>query len=317
MMDIALLILPIFVLIGIGYAALRGGLMTGAQNAGLAAFVLNFALPAVIVLGFARPDLMAEFNIGYVLAYGAGSLVAFGATFAILKLALRRPLALASIGAMGGSASNSGFIGYPVAALVIGPTAMIALPFTMLVENLLVIPLALALAEFGTSKEASLGRVLRQTVARLSRMPILIAVAVGSMIALSGVSLPGPAVSTLELLAAASAPCALVAVGGIIAELKPGDVSGDALWIVAGKLVLHPLAVTGFMLAIPGIPAELMAAGILFSCVSMITIYPLLAARYGQEKMAAAALVVATVIGLGTLVAVISVLLGGPLAPPG
>lgn len=317
MTEIVLLILPIFLLIGLGFIALRTGMMTGAQNAGLAAFVLNFALPAVIILGFSRPEMIAEFNPGYVFAYGGGSLVAFLGTFAILKVALRRSLARAAIGAMGGSASNSGFIGYPVTALVIGPTAMIALPFTMLVENLLIIPLALALAEFGTSKETSLARVLRQTVVRLSRMPILIAVVVGSALALSGVSLPGPALSTLELLAAASAPCALIAVGGIIAELKRGDVSGDVLWVAAGKLVLHPVAVTAFMVATPGIPSELMAAGILFSCVSMITIYPLLAGRFGEGKMGAAALVVATVVGLATLAVVISLLLLGPLASPG
>jgi len=43
---------------------------------------------------------------------------------------------------------ESGFIGYPLASLVVVPTAGVALALNMLVDNALMIPLALALTEY-------------------------------------------------------------------------------------------------------------------------------------------------------------------------
>ncbi len=315
MFDVAYVMLPIFALIVLGFAAARGGVMPAPQRAGLASLVLNFALPAVIILGFTRQGMADSFSLFYVAAYSIGSLVAFGAVFAALRVVQRRPLATAAIGAMGASASNSGFIGFPVALLAMGPVAMTALPLTMLVENILVVPLALALAEAGAGGGGSVATVLRQTAARLLRMPIVIAIVVGAALAVVGVSLPAPATRTLEVLAAASAPCALFVVGGMIAELRLGDMSADTWWIAAGKLVIHPLAVAVPMLALPGIPPELAVTGILLAAVPMVTIYPLLAARYGLEKMAAAAIAVTTAAGLVSLVAVTAILLAR-MPPP-
>lgn len=308
MLQTFLTVLPIFLLIGLGFICVRTGILAPRHSEGLAAFVLTFALPAVIVLGFGRPETGGQFHWGFFLAYAAGSLVAFGAVFAIVRLALRRSLARGAIAGLGASASNSGFIAYPVAALLLGAPAMTALPFVMLVENLLVIPLALMLAGLGTSEAGSSARLLRETAGRLLRMPIFLAILAGSALALSGLTLPGPLASTLELLAAAAAPCALIVVGAMVAGLKFGDLSPEIFWIAAGKLLLHPLAVVAFLFLVPGISDGLMAAGILFSCVSMITIYPLLGARFGEGRMSAAALVVATAAGLVTLLCVIAFL---------
>ena len=48
---------------------------------------------------------------------------------------------------MGLCASNSAFVGYPIALQLFGPAASVALALCSLVENLLVMPLSLALAE--------------------------------------------------------------------------------------------------------------------------------------------------------------------------
>ena len=52
---------------------------------------------------------------------------------------------------------------------------------------------------------------------------------------------------------------ALFVVGGTIAALRRGDLGLEIAPIVLGKLVLHPLAVTGAFLLVPGVPPELVA----------------------------------------------------------
>jgi predicted permease len=65
---------------------------------------------------------------------------------------LKKPIDVSAISAMGMSCGNSGYIGYPLALLVLGPIAGVALALNMLVENLLMIPLTLALAEISFGK---------------------------------------------------------------------------------------------------------------------------------------------------------------------
>lgn len=309
MLQISTLMFPIIFLIGLGLLAVRSGLATQPQIQGMAGFVINFALPAVILSALTRQDLSQSISAGYLAAYAIGSLAAFTTVFLVIRFVLGVPLARAGIGALGGAGSNTGFIGFPIAALVLGAPATIAMPMTMMVENMIIIPLGLALAELGTSGGASLPRMLGETAKRLLRMPLILSIIAGAVLSLLGVRLPAALASAIDLLGQSSAPVALFVVGGIVASLRRGDLSLEIPPIVIGKLVLHPLAVAAAFLLVPGVPDELVAAGILFSSVSMLTIYPIFARRAGMENTAAAALIIATVCGLVTTAGVLALLL--------
>jgi Na+/proline symporter len=60
---------------------------------------------------------------------------------------LGQSLSYSSMVAMGMSCPNSGFMGYPIILLSFGPVAGVALALNMVVENFLLLPLLLAIAE--------------------------------------------------------------------------------------------------------------------------------------------------------------------------
>src|SRR5690606_11874039 len=130
-----LLVLPLYILIGIGIATIRAKFLPPETVPSLGAFVLNIALPALILNALMSQDLQETFNAGYLIAYASGSLVAFLAILCLFLFVLRKTWSQAAIAAFGSSASNSGFIGMPVVSLVLGTTALTAIPLTMLVEN--------------------------------------------------------------------------------------------------------------------------------------------------------------------------------------
>ena len=303
------LMFPILFLIGLGFLAVRTGYATPGQIDGLAGFVVNFALPAIILSTFTGQQFSETINLPYLGAYAGGSLIAFAIVFAFIRLVLRRPLTTAAIGALGGTGSNTGFIGFPIASLVIGAPAFVAMPLTMLVENILIIPLALTLAELGRSEGGSVASLIAGTARRLLGMPLLWAILAGTALSFSGVAMPDLLTTSVELLGRASAPVALFVVGGVVAGLSRADVTADLGPVVIGKLVIHPLAVAGMLLLIPGVPPGLAACAIVFSSASMLSIYPVLARRYALETKAAAALIIATVAGLFTVTAVLATIL--------
>lgn len=311
MRELLPLILPIFILMGVGFLAVRGNAVSRQQVQALSLFVLNFALPALILNALLRQDLRQTLNWSYVAAFALGSLVAFAAVFALGRLVLRRPLDGAAIAALGASASNSGFVGFPVAHLSLGSVALTALPLCMLVENILIIPLALALGEMARQEGQSPRRLAAETVRRLSRTPLILAIVAGVVLSGLGLRLPQWAATPLALMADASVPCALFVVGGTLAGLKAATVGADVTLVVLGKLVLHPLAVAFFFALVGGVDPALLAAGLIMAGSPMLTIYPILGGRFGREKESAAALLAATAASFATLLVVLSLVLPG------
>ena len=122
MSQVLAITIPIFLIIGIAYFAVRGGLVEQAGLKTMAGFVLNFALPALIIRALAARKLSEVADASYFLVYGGASLLVFAAVFAIARWARGRGQSASAIQALGATAANSGFFGYPIAALVLcGP----------------------------------------------------------------------------------------------------------------------------------------------------------------------------------------------------
>ena len=308
MSDVFSITVPIFLLIAAGYFAFRYRVMAPDHSRALGAFVLNFALPALIVRALAGHRADEIVNAKYLLAYGCASLAVYAAVFAVARLGRGRTQTESAIQAMGAAASNSGFIGYPVAALVLGQTAGVALSLNMMFENIVLIPLALGIAEAGLGKGGGLARTMRATASRLARNPLIIAIVIGTALSFSGFALPAPIARSVDMLASASAAVALFAIGGALVGLEAKGLGSDVLPIVVGKLVLHPLAVFGALMLVPGLDPALWKAALIFASVPMITVYPLFGQMYGQGRTTAAALVAATALSFVTISALLAFL---------
>jgi predicted permease len=312
--DLLSITAPIFLLIALGFVATRTGIVKRDFIQGLGFFVLNFALPALILRALLGQDLRETFNVAYVAAYAGGSLAVFLGAFIVFRYWLRRSLPHAAIASLGGVASNSGFVGFPIAALAVGMPALTALPLAMLVENALVIPLALVLAEAGQTIGKSPSSVARKTLLRLARTPLFLAILVGLVLSALGIRPPVPISTTIAMVADASTACALFVVGGTLAGMTAMSAPGDLAWIVLAKLVLHPLAVAAGFVLLGGVPPGLMAAGIVLASAPMLTVYPILGQRFGLGPLCAAALVAATAASFITITAAIGLVETGEAA---
>lgn len=305
MLEILAITTPIYLLIGVGYLAMAGRLINREQLQGIGTFVMYCALPALVIRALSQNPLNEVFNPQYLVAYGLGSLVVFSLTLLLTLGIQRKPLETGAIHALGMAASNSGFIGYPVAVMVLGSPAAVFLALNMLIENLLIIPAALILAEMGHQAGCSLSVTMRQTTMRLARNPILIGLVVGVLIAVSDLSLPGPLAKAIDMLADAAGPAALFVIGGTLFGLRVRGMAADVSQIVIGKLILLPLAVLGAFLLMPETDPLLLTGALLFACAPMISIYPLLGQRYGMAGVGATALMVSTLSSFATISLVI------------
>lgn len=314
MFDILSITGVIFVLIGTGFVSVRLGVFSSADMGALGKFVVNLALPALILRAVSTRPLGEIANFGYLGAVLAGSLAVFSLGYLWSRRAAGETALASTFGAMGVSCANSGFVGYPVLLMALPDVASTALALNMIVENLVMIPLVLVMAEYSRGGETTGGRLARQIALRLVRNPIVVALMLGLAISASGFTLPVLVERPIDIFASASAAVSLAVIGGTLAALPLSALSASVLFVVVGKLLLHPMAVALGLVVMStlglGVENErLAAAAVVMAATPVMTIYPILAQRYGEERSASLAMLVMTTLSFITISAVLALAL--------
>jgi predicted permease len=313
MLDILAITGPIYLCIAAGFASVRWQLFTKADMRVFGRFVIQIALPALLFNALASRPLSQVLHWGYLLAFTTGSLVVLLGGLLYAWRVQGKGLTESAYVAMGMTCSNSGYVGYPVMLLTFGPLAGVILALNLIVENTVKLPLLFTVADAGAAGGAerpSVWRALRETVARLVRNPMIVAIFAGFAVALLGWRLPSVIERTVTLFSAASGGLALFIIGGSLVGLEVKGLRRQVTLVAVGKLLLHPLAVWAAVLLLPllGLPAvegDLRVAAVLSAAMPMLGIYSLLAQRHGFEGFTAAALLAATGASFFTLSAIL------------
>jgi malonate transporter and related proteins len=308
MLNILTITGPIYLIIAAGFLSVRFGLFTKPDVRVMGRFVIDFCLPALLFQALSQRSLAEVLHGVFLIAYAGASLAMLLGALAWSRLAQRKPMSLAALHGLGVSASNSGFIGYPIAMQLLGPPAAVALALCMTVENLLILPLALALADTGEPGRSNVYRALGHAGRGLLKNPMIVAIMLGVGFAMLEWKLPAALAKTVQLVATASSPVALFVIGGSLVGLKLGGVWADVSGVAIGKLVLHPLAVWALLALLPPIDPVLRTAAIVFACMPMLSIYPVLAQKYQHEGFCAAALLATTVLSFFSISAALALM---------
>ncbi|EXJ13364.1 AEC family transporter [Imhoffiella purpurea] len=293
---------PLFLLIALGAVSVRAGWIQQDATVAMGRYVLSFALPALMFEALSRRPLEDIIVGPFLVAYVCGSLIAFAIGLGVAAAVRRTPLFDNAFFGLGISMSNSGYLGYALIAQLLGDSALNAVAMAILTEVLVILPLTLVLIEVHHSREDqglahTLGRVLRM----VAQNPLLLAIGLGLLFSGFGWHLPGALARTVDLLAGSAAAVALFAIGGNLAGQHLHRGLDGALAIAAGKLLIHPAAVLLMLTLVPAFDPTLTEAALILAGLPMVTIFPLLAQRYGQGERCASALLVTTLASFVTL----------------
>lgn len=303
MLDILAITGPIFLCIALGYLTTRGGLFDRGDMRVFGKFLINLSLPALLFNALSQRSVGEIFNGPYLAAYALGGLIMLAGTVLWYRKVAHEGMARSAIMAMGMTCPNSGYVGYPVMLLTLGaPVAGVALALNMVVENLLIIPILLALADMERHEAGHWRQLVLQTLQGLARNPLIIAIVAGFLVSALGIPMPSPVSRTVTLFAQASSALSLFVIGGSLVGLKLQGLRTAVAQIGVGKLVLHPLCLLAVMTwLVPIGDPQLKVALLLTGALPTMGIYAILAQRHGHEGLASAALLVGTLASFFTL----------------
>jgi hypothetical protein len=301
-----IIVVSIFGLIGLGYAAARTGLLSSEVGERLADFVFTLAIPLLIF------DTLAEADLHGISPWRIWA--AYFLPFAIVWIASNRLVvhlfgrdSRAGIVAGGAAAySNAVLIGIPLIQTVFGESGMVFLIVIVVVHLpiFMVVSVILnewALAANGAAGEPSRGQTWRRLGISLATHPILIGIALGLLWRVTGLVVPPVAAAVIDPLARSAGPLALFAAGMALVNYGMARQIGPAFAISALKLVVMPALVLASAWAI-GLPPLGVAAVTLVSACPTGVNAPLLAIKLGTgQALASNVLLISTAGGVLTV----------------
>lgn len=308
MLAVLAITVPIYLVMAAGFLATRAGLFARGDMRVFGKYVINLALPALLFNALSQTSVAQVLNPVFVIAYGGGALLAMASGIFWARRVAGKRLSAAAVMGMGMSCPNSGFIGFPLVMQVFGAsTAGVGLALAMVVENFLLLPLALAIADSdlgeqgGSSRGERLRAALLQSARGIVRNPMIHGIALGFLFSLFGWRLPEPVAKAVNLFAMSTAAISLMVIGGSLVGIQARGMARDVGAIAFGKLLLHPLFVLLLVVLLPPMERDLQVAVVIMAAVPMLGIYPILAQKHGHDPMAASAQLGTTVASFFTL----------------
>lgn len=304
MLAVLSITIPFFAVIVCGYAAERFGLLGEAGRAGINSFVFYFSLPVLLFSLMATTDVSDRFDWIFVGAYLGVSLVLFAAVLVTVRAVFGLSASEGALAALSGVYGNVGYIGIPLVVVMFGQAQVIPVILCLVMDLIIMIPLAILLIELQGGSDARLGNVFGKTSRALLTNPIIVSIALGILASLSGVKLPAVAMDFTTLLGSAAAPCALFALGSSLVGRKIAGAVAETGFVTVVKLVVHPVAVWIAMFHVFTIDPDWAWAAVIASTMPVAATVFVLAQQYETYvARSSSAILVSTVISVVTVTA--------------
>jgi predicted permease len=252
------LLLPIFLLAGLGAVLAKLPWLRPTWHAGVTELTAKFLVPALLLASAWRTGIPPSLSWKVLCAF----YLPLGLLFGGARLLAQRGGVGAGSGAAAALAatySNTVFVGVPVLIQALGEGSL-QFAYPVIAFHSLFCFTLYHLSETG-APAGRFGPVLDTL-----KNPIVASLLLGLALNLGGIALPSFLSRVLDMLGAAALPCALLSLGASVASLKPGRWTATGA-IVLAKLVLLPLGVALLAVFVFHLPmAAAMVLVVLASC---------------------------------------------------
>ncbi len=284
---------PLFVLVFLGYCLGRWGGWGKEASKALSAFVFTVAMPALLFRQMATFGDLSGVDARLLIAFFGGC----GVVFLLGRLLSWRLFGHngveQSVFGLGGVFSNNVLLGIPIAHLLLTeqhiPPVALALVFNALILWTLV-TLSVEWARHGEFSLRGIGNTMKGVLTN----PVVASIIGGAAYGFAGLTIPTVIDRPMAMLASATGPMSLLALGLSLAEFGIRRGWQASSTISAVKLVLHPLAVWGIALVI-GLPLiETQAVVMMASLATGVNVYLMSRQFQALEGETSAALLIST-----------------------
>lgn len=304
-MDLGVLfsnLVGLFLLIGVGFFAVRMGILPAGASKPLSTLLMKITLPATILTSMIRPFDPAFLTLGvWMLGLGTGMLLLFALLSLGLSRLLRVPEGRRGMWCCCTTFFNNGFMGFPIALAIFGEegltlTVIMSIPFTLLMYSLGAKMVCMDLPEGSGSQSISWQKAVFSAVNA--------AMAVGLVLYFTQLPLPEAIHAPLDYLADATTPLSMIITGMNLAQGRTSEVFRDRdVFTASGvRLLLLPVLAWALMGLLPGLPPLALGAALLNMSMPAPAAATLLGEQYGGcTQLSARVVFLSSLLSLATV----------------
>jgi len=294
-------ILPVFLVIGAGYAATRAGYLASDHIDGLMRFAQSFAVPCLLFAAISHIDLKAGFDPRLLLSFYTGALSCFGLGVLGARVFFKRDWEDCIAIGFACLFSNSVLMGLPITERAYGSDNLVGNYAIIAFHSPFCYGVGITAMEIVRNRGNGGPRMVRAVLTAMFRNVLILAILLGFIVNLSGIRLPGAVDDALALIIRAALPTALFALGGVLVQYRPEGDLRAILMVCALGLLVHP-AITWTLGRSLSVPPDLFRSGVLTSAMAPGVNAYIFANIYGRAKrVAASSVLIATGASLFTV----------------
>ncbi|MFX0544142.1 AEC family transporter [Roseovarius sp. S1116L3] len=288
-------VLPVFVVIGAGYLVVWLGWFTQSGVDGLIHFTQTFAIPCLLFTAISQLDLGDNFNFPLLFSFYSGALAGFALGTAGALMIFKRSWEEAIAIGFCCLFSNSVLLGLPITERAYGANSLEANFAIIALHSPFCYAVGITAMEITRARGDAGLAVVRKVLKAMFSNALILGISLGVIVNLSGVTVPAPLQSGLDLIARAALPAALFGLGGVLVQYKPeGDLRTIAM-VCLIALCVHP-AITFALGTAFSLPENAIRSAVVTGAMAPGINAYIFANRYGVARRVAAS---AVLIGTG------------------
>jgi malonate transporter and related proteins len=295
-------VVPIFVLIFIGWVIVRLNYLKAPVGEALGDFVFRIAVPVLLFRTIAEADFSTGSPWPLWVAYFSGVAIVWTIGHLAATLFFGRDARVGVLAGVSSGFANTVFIGLPLVSQNVGQDGIVALSILIAVHLPVMMITGTVLMERAERKVSgrpvqSPWRLLKGILRNLARNSLVIGLVCGALFHLLGTGLSGPVKVVIDQIAAVAAPAALISIGMALDKYGLSGNIGLASLASLLKLVVMPACVYAACRLL-GMNPDWTAALVLTSAVPTGVNAWLIANRFGVgHSLAASTITVTTALG--------------------
>jgi predicted permease len=300
--SILLTILPVFLILGTGYLAVKTGYLNAELSNHLNTFAVKLAVPVLLFRAMTKLDFSSAFHFPMLFAFYFGGIASFAIAIILARTVWqRRPGEAVAVGFCA-LFSNTVLLGIPIMQRSFGDAFMPPVFGIITFHAGLMYAIGMIAMELARADGRSLGETITIAAKSILANSLMIGVIVGILVNLSGFPLPGPVAASVDMIAAAAIPAALIGIGAALTRYELTADLSEALMVSFMALVVHPAIALFIAFYLFALPMQLVIPAVVVAAMPPGMNVYIFAVMYDRAvSLSASAIVIATSLSIFTI----------------
>lgn len=296
------IVAPVFLVVGAGYAAIRTRFLPDSLVDPLVQYGVRAAVPCLLFVAMLRVDLGRAVDLRAVVAFfGAGTVCFLGGMGLSRLVWRRRPGESVAVG-FSALFGNVVLLGIPMTERAYGGDVSAAVLGLIAFHSPYNYFLGFVGMEMVRRDRSSLWAGLSRAFVTTFRNPLMIGIAAGIAVNLSGWRPPKVILDALDMLAASALPVALFSLGGVLTRYRLRDEIAEAGMVSVFSLAVHPALAWALTEHVFGLEPQFVRAAVILAAMPAGLNGYIFASLYNRAVGTAAnAVLISTILSIGSI----------------